>query len=177
MPIQEGTHKIGPENGTLTIKTGREGAAAKAGHNLTLEATSWEGTLEVGDNPSVKITIDPESIEVRKGEGGAKALDDGDKADIKKSMKKDILGSHQISFESNDVQIDNGSMKVSGNLSVAGNSDSIDVPLTVNDDGTVKCSVQLSQSKFGIKQFKALMGALKVKDTVEVQIEAQLPTG
>jgi polyisoprenoid-binding protein YceI len=177
MPIQEGTHKIGPENGTLTIKTGREGAAAKAGHDLTLEATSWEGTLELGDNPSVKLTIDPASIEVREGQGGAKPLDEGDKDDIKKSMTKDILGSHQISFESSDVQVDNGSMKVSGNLSVAGSSDSIDVPLTVGDDGTVQCSVKLSQSQFGIKQFKALMGALKVKDTVEVQIEAKLPTG
>jgi polyisoprenoid-binding protein YceI len=177
MSIQEGTHKIGPENGTLTIKTGREGAAAKAGHDLTLEATSWEGTLELGDNPSVKLTIDPASIEVREGQGGAKPLDEGDKDDIKKSMTKDILGSHQISFESSDVQVDNGSMKVSGNLSVAGNSDSIDVPLTVGDDGTVQCSVKLSQSQFGIKQFKALMGALKVKDTVEVQIEAKLPTG
>jgi polyisoprenoid-binding protein YceI len=177
MPIQEGTHKIGPENGTLTIKTGREGAAAKAGHDLTLEATSWEGTVELGDNPSVKLTIDPASIEVREGSGGAKPLDEDDKGDIKKSMKTDILGSDQISFESSDVQVDNGSMKVSGNHSVAGNRDSIDVPLTVNDDGTVQCSVKLSQSQFGIKQFKALMGALKVSDTVEVQIEAKLPTG
>jgi polyisoprenoid-binding protein YceI len=177
MPIQEGTHKIGPENGTVTIKTGREGAAAKAGHDLTLEATSWEGTLELGDNPSVKLTVDPSSIEVREGSGGAKALDEGDKADIKKSMQKDILGSSQISFESSDVKVDNGSMNVSGNLSVAGSSDSISVPLTVGDDGTVRGSVKLSQKQFGIKQFKALMGALKVKDTVEVQIEAKLPTG
>jgi polyisoprenoid-binding protein YceI len=177
MPIQEGTHKIGPENGTVTIKTGREGAAAKAGHDLTLEATSWEGTLELGDNPSVKLTVDPSSIEVREGSGGAKALDEGDKADIKKSMQKDILGSSQISFESSDVKVDNGSMNVSGNLSVAGSSDSISVPLSVGDDGTVRGSVKLSQKQFGIKQFKALMGALKVKDTVEVQIEAKLPTG
>jgi hypothetical protein len=177
MSIQEGTHKIGPDNGTLTIKTGREGAAAKAGHDLVLEAKTWDGTVEIGDNASVTLNVDPGSIEVESGEGGAKPLDEGDKDDIKKSMKKDVLGSDQISFESSDVQVDNGSMKVSGNLSVAGNSDSIDVPLTVGDDGTVHCSVKLSQSQFGIKQFKALMGALKVKDTVEVQIEAKLPTG
>jgi polyisoprenoid-binding protein YceI len=177
MPIQEGTHKIGPENGTVTIKTGREGAAAKAGHDLTLEATSWEGTLELGDNPSVKLTVDPSSIEVREGTGGAKALDDGDKADIKKSMKDKILGSSQISFESSDVKVDNGSMNVSGDLSLAGSSNTISVPLSVGDDGTVRGSVKLSQSAFGIKQFKALMGALKVSDQVEVQIEAKLPTG
>jgi polyisoprenoid-binding protein YceI len=177
MSIQSGTHKIGPENGSLKIKTGREGAASKAGHNLVLEATSWDGTLELGDSPSVKLTVDPGSIEVREGEGGAKPLDDGDKADIKKSMKDKVLGSSQISFESSDVKVDNGSMNVSGNLSVAGSSNSISVPLTVNDDGTVSGSVTLSQSDYGIKQFKALMGALKVSDSVEVLIEAKLPTG
>ena len=177
MSIQPGTHKIGPDNGSLKIKTGREGAAAKAGHDLTLEATSWEGTLEMGDNPSVQLNVDPDSIEVREGVGGAKPLGDKDKADIKKSMKDKILGSSQISFESSDVKVDNGSMNVSGNLSVAGSSNSISVPLTVGDDGTVSGSVKLSQSDYGIKQFKALMGALKVSDLVEVQIEAKLPTG
>ena len=50
MSLQPGTHNIGPSNGSVTIKTGREGAAAKAGHDLVLEATSWDGTIEVGDN-------------------------------------------------------------------------------------------------------------------------------
>jgi YceI-like domain len=161
----------------VTIKTGREGAAAKAGHDLVLEATSWDGTLEIGDSPSVTLNVDPGGIEVREGKGGAKPLGDKDKADIKKSMKDKILGSSQISFESSDVKVDNGSMNVSGNLSVAGSSNSINVPLTVGDDGTVRGSVTLSQSDYGIKQFKALMGALKVSDSVEVQIEAKLPTG
>jgi polyisoprenoid-binding protein YceI len=177
MSIQPGTHKIGPDNGSLKIKTGREGAAAKAGHDLVLEATTWDGTVEIGDSPSVTLNVDPSSIEVREGSGGAKPLKDSDKSDIKKSMKDKILGSSQISFESSDVKVDNGSMNVSGKLSVAGGSDSISVPLQVSDDGTVRGTVKLSQSKFGIKQFKALMGALKVSDAVEVQVEAKLPTG
>jgi polyisoprenoid-binding protein YceI len=177
MSIQPGTHKIGPDNGSLKIKTGREGAAAKAGHDLVLEATTWDGTLEIGDSPSVQLTVDPGSIEVREGSGGAKPLGDKDKADIKKSVSDKVLGSSQISFESSDVKVDDGSMNVSGNLSVAGSSNSISVPLTVGDDGTVSGSVKLSQSDYGIKQFKALMGALKVSDSVEVLIEAKLPTG
>ena len=68
-------------------------------------------------------------------------------------------------------------MNVSGDLSVAGSSNSISVPLSVSDDGTVRGSVTLSQSQYGIKQFKALMGALKVADQVEVSLEAKLPTG
>ncbi|MDQ1686894.1 MAG: hypothetical protein QOC82_3631 [Frankiaceae bacterium] len=177
MSIQAGTHQIGPSNGSLKIKTGREGAAAKAGHDLVLEAKTWDGTVEIGDDASVKLTVDPSSIEVESGTGGAKPLGDKDKADIKKSMADKILGGSQISFESSDVKVDNGSMNVSGNLSVAGSSNSITMPLTVADDGTVSGSVTLSQSDYGIKQFKALMGALKVKDSVEVQLEAKLPTG
>jgi polyisoprenoid-binding protein YceI len=177
MSLQQGTHQIGPSNGSLKIKTGREGAAAKAGHDLVLEAKTWDGTVEIGDNASVTLTVDPSSIEVESGTGGAKPLGDKDKGDIKKSMRDKILGSSQITFKSSDVKADNGSLNVSGALSLAGSSNSISVPLTVGDDGTVRGSVKLSQSQYGIKQFKALMGALKVSDQVEVQIEAKLPTG
>ncbi|MDX6688595.1 MAG: hypothetical protein QOG15_52 [Solirubrobacteraceae bacterium] len=177
MGIQEGTHNIGPDNGTLTIITGREGAAAKAGHDLTLEATNWSGTVELGDSPSVELKVDPSGIQVRGGKGGAKALDDGDKQDIKQSMNDKILGSSPITFQSNDVDVNNGNMTVKGDLDIAGQSDSVNVPLNVGDDGTVTGSITLNQSAFGIKQFKALMGALKVADQVEVQIEAKLPTG
>ncbi len=177
MSIQAGTHQIGPSNGSLTIKTGREGAAAKAGHDLVLEATSWDGTVEIGDSASVKLTVDPGSIQVVSGSGGAKPLGDKDKADIKKSMDGKVLGSSQITFQSSEVKVDDSSMNVSGDLSVAGSSNSITVPLSVGGDGTVSGSVTLSQSDYGIKQFKALMGALKVSDSVEVQLEAKLPTG
>jgi polyisoprenoid-binding protein YceI len=176
MSIQAGTHQIGPSNGSLKIKTGREGAAAKAGHDLVLEAKTWNGTVQIGDDASVTLTVDPSAIEVESGTGGAKALSDKDKKDIKKSMSEKILGSSQITFKSSEVQASNGSMSVRGDLSVAGSSDSINVPLQVGDDGTVRGSIKLNQSQFGIKQFKALMGALKVADQVEIQIEAKLPT-
>ena len=52
MAIEAGTYKLGPRNATLRVKTGRSGAAAKAGHNLEIEVGSWEATLEVGDSSS-----------------------------------------------------------------------------------------------------------------------------
>ena len=176
MSLQAGTHTIGPSNGSVKIKTGREGAAAKAGHDLVLEATSWNGTVEIGDTASVKLSVDPGGIQVLSGTGGAKPLTDKDKGDIKKSMMDKILGSSSISFQSSDVKLDNGSMTVSGNLSLAGSSNPVTIPLQVGADGTVRGSVKLSQSRYGIKQFKALMGALKVSDEVEVELEAKLPT-
>jgi YceI-like protein len=169
MSIPEGTHNIGPSNGSLKVKTGREGAAAKAGHDLVLGVNSWEATIEGGDSPSIKLTADPGSLEVIEGKGGAKPLSDDDKQDIKKSISNKVLGSDQISFQSSEVS----DSEAKGELSIAGSSSQISVPLNVSGD-KISGSVQLSQKDFGIKQFKALMGALKVSDQVTVEFEGSL---
>lgn len=168
-----GTHKIGPGSGSLTIKTGREGAAGKMGHDLTLSVGSWSATADF-DNGSIELTADPGSIEVVTGTGGAKPLTDKDRKDIKKSLANKILGSSQISFTSSSVDGNGGQLSVSGNLSIAGGSSQVSVPLSVNAN-KISGSATISQSDFGIKQFSALMGALKVKDQVTIEIEAQLP--
>jgi hypothetical protein len=168
MSIPEGTHTIGPSNGSLTVKTGKEGAAAKMGHNLVLGVNSWEATVEGGDSPSITLTCDPSSIDVIEGEGGAKPLSDKDKGDIKKSVDKKVLGSSQITFTSTEVT----DSSAQGDLSIAGNSSSVNVPLTVSGD-SISGSLTLSQSEFGIKQFTAMMGALKVKDQVTVEFEGK----
>jgi polyisoprenoid-binding protein YceI len=177
MSIQAGTHNIGPSNGSLKVRTGKEGAAAKMGHNLVIGVSSWEGTVEGGDSPSVKLTADPSSLEVIEGSGGAKPLSDKDRGDIKKSVANKVLGASQISFNSTAVE-DNGSqLIVKGDLSVAGKSAQVSIPMSVSSDGKVSGSTTLSQRDFGIKQFSAMMGALKVTDQVTVEIEATLPAG
>jgi hypothetical protein len=169
MSIPEGTHTIGPSNGSLKVKTGKEGAAAKMGHDLVIAVKDWEATIEGGDSPSIKLSADPSSLEVVGGSGGAKPLSDGDKGDIKKSIDKKVLGSSQISFTSSEVS----DSAAKGDLSIAGKSSSVNVPLKV-DNGTISGSVTLSQKDFGIKQFSAMMGALKVKDQVTVEFEGTL---
>lgn len=169
MPIPEGSHTIGPSNGSLKVKTGREGAAAKAGHDLVLGVSSWDATVQGGDSPSIKLTADPGSMEVIQGTGGAKPLSDKDKSEIKKSITGKVLGSSQITFQSSEVT----DSAAKGDLSIAGSNSSVNVPLNVSGD-TISGSITLSQSEFGIKQFKALMGALKVSDEVTVEFEGKL---
>ena len=173
MSIEPGTHTIGPSNGTLKVKTGKEGAAAKMGHNLVLGVSSWQATVEGGDSPSISLTADPGSVEVIEGSGGAKPLSDKDKGDIKKSITNKVLGGSQITFESNSVEENGGQMIARGDLSIAGKSSQVSVPLSVSGN-TISGSVTLSQKDFGIKQFSAMMGALKVTDQVEVQFEGQV---
>jgi hypothetical protein len=169
MSIPEGTHSIGPSNGSLKVKTGKEGAAAKMGHNLVLGVNSWEATVEGGDSPSIKLTADPGSIEVLEGSGGAKPLGDKDKADIKKSINGKVLGSSQITFTSSEVN----DSQAKGDLSIAGKSSQVSIPISVSGD-KISGSTTLSQKDFGIKQFSAMMGALKVTDQVTVEFEGSL---
>jgi len=139
------------------------------GHNLTLAVNSWEATVEGGDSPSIKLTADPSSVAVESGEGGAKPLGDKDKADIKQGMDKKVLGSSQITFTSSEVT----DSQAKGDLSIAGGSSQVTVPISVSGD-KISGSIQLSQKDFGIKQYSAMMGALKVTDQVTVEFEGSL---
>ena len=94
MALAAGTYRFGPENATLSVRTGRSGAAAKAGHDLLLHVTAWHATLEVGAVPQGRAscwTRTPTSMRVREGTGGMQALDDDDKANIEQTIDDEVL--------------------------------------------------------------------------------------
>ena len=65
------------QRGPSRVKTGRNGAAAKAGHDLLIEVAAWQATLEVGEDPaqtSLRFTPTPASLRVREGTGGMQSL-------------------------------------------------------------------------------------------------------
>jgi len=173
MAIQAGTYKLGPDNASLHVETGRSGAAAKAGHDLIIDVTSWEATLEVGDNSSLSLSADPTSLKVREGNGGMQALEADDKEDIHKTIDKDVLKKQDISFQSSSVEAAGDGLKVSGDLELGGKSKPI--TFDVNESGgTLTGSASLNQSDWGIKPYSALFGALKVNDEVTVVVEGKL---
>lgn len=176
MAIQRGAHRLGPDNATLRVKTGRHGAASAAGHDLDIEVTSWEATLDIGDSASLELTADATSLQVVEGKGGMKALDDGDKADIRKSIDKDILKKKAIHFRSTDVSESGGGLSVKGDLELVGKTGQVAFDLGVAGDGTLTGSTTLKQTDFGMKPYSALFGALKVNDEVEVVVEGKVPT-
>ena len=84
------SQQYGPENATLRIRTGRTGGAAKAGHDLLIEVESWQATLDREAQPALTLTADSRSLRVLEGTGGLKSLTDSDKADIKKTIDKEV---------------------------------------------------------------------------------------
>src|SRR6202044_2081891 len=99
--ISAGSYTLGPEQATLTVRTGKGGAAAKAGHNLLIEVTSWTAALEVADDParsSLMLSAGARSLQVRDGTGGIQALGEDDKAGITKTIDEDVLKGGSIQF-------------------------------------------------------------------------------
>jgi hypothetical protein len=52
MNVKPGIYNLGPSDGTVQVKTGRQGMAARAGHDLTLAASNWKATLTVDADAS-----------------------------------------------------------------------------------------------------------------------------
>ena len=173
MAIEAGTYRFGPHNASLTVETTRSGAASKAGHDLVLEVDSWDATLDVADTANLQLSADSTSLHVREGKGGAKKLDDGDKADIKKSIDKDILKKQDVTFTSTSCEHSDGGLKVSGDLELVGTKKPVSFDLS-EAAGKLTGSTTLKQSDWGIKPYSALFGALKVDDEVRVVVEGSL---
>jgi polyisoprenoid-binding protein YceI len=178
MPASIGTHRLGPDNASLHVRTYREGVAAKAGHDLIIAVTRWDATVEVGDEPAgwtVELNADPGSLEVREGLRGVKPLTDKDRAEIRKNIDGKVLGSHPIRFRSSAVRpAGDGGLTVEGELSMAGVARPLTAQLSVAADGAVSGTIPLTQSIWDIKPYRGLMGALKVRDAVEVVFDAKL---
>jgi YceI-like protein len=162
---------LGPDDGTLTIRTSRTGAASRAGHDLLIEVTSWEAALELGDSPSITLTADARSLEVREGTGGMKSLDDDDKANIRQTIDDEVLKGATIEFRSTGVAVDGERLIVRGELALGGKRQPIAFDL-LHVDGRLAGSAVVKQTAWGIKPYSALFGTLKVADEVTVSIDA-----
>ena len=185
MTPKSGTHSIGPDNGRLTLNTYRAGMGAKIGHDLVLEAKSWSGSVEVdGDDPgscSVQLSVDPNSFEVVQATGGVKPLSDKDRVEIAKNIEKtlDTKKHPQITFQSTKVTGSASQLSIEGNLTIAGRTQPATIAATASDGGSqteVTGKATVVQSAFGIKPYSAMLGALKVRDDIEIEIACTHPS-
>ncbi len=177
MSIEPGTYALGPESGTLTVRTGKGGAAARAGHNLVIEVGRWGATIELGAEPSqsvMELTADSRSLRVLEGTGGMTTLGDDDRSGITQTIDEEVLKGTAIVFRSTSVEsAADGRLRVQGDLELAGGINPIAFDLDLSDD-RVRGTATVKQSAWGMKPYSALFGTLKVADEVEVAIDAGL---
>jgi polyisoprenoid-binding protein YceI len=163
--------RLGPESGSIFVRTYREGLAARAGHDLVMEVTRWEATF---DPETIELTADARSLEVREGLRGVKPLTDRDRAEIRESIDEKVLRGEPIVFRSRGVDRSRGRLTVQGDLTMAGSTRPVTAELDLDPDGRITGTVALTQSAWGIKPYRGLMGALKVRDDIEVEIDVRV---
>ena len=185
-----GTYELGPGAGRVLVKTGREGLAARAGHDLTLEITRWSARLTVpgadgGGIASATLTaeLDLGSLAVREGTGGAKPLSDRDRRDIQAQARK-ILGdpatasfasSRVIPSSSGSPSSASANGAVEGTLTLRGTSRPLRLQVTSPAPGTYRGSATIRQTDFGITPYSGFFGSLKLKNEVAVEFEVTIP--
>jgi polyisoprenoid-binding protein YceI len=174
------THHVGPANGTVEVHTYREGVAQKVGHDLIIDVAQWEATVETdGDGvpTAVHFTAGSRSLQIREGHRGVKPLSDKDRQEIRKNIEEKILLGGPIEFRSSSIDKSGASLAIRGELTVAGATRPETFDVAAAGDGGITATLTVTQTDYGVKPFRALMGALKVRDAVDVVFNVQLPVG
>ncbi len=177
--VDDGTYPLGPGVGRLLVKTGRTGLGSRAGHDLTLEVTRWEGsaTVDTTEPAHCSVTVDAEagSLEVREGTGGVKPLSDSDRAEIERALREklDTGENPTVTFRSTGVKGSAESFTVDGDLTVAGATRQVTIRGGMTG-GRARGETTVTQSRWGIKPYTAFFGALKLADDVTVEFDLTL---
>jgi polyisoprenoid-binding protein YceI len=180
MAIQAGRHRFGTDRGRIVLKTFRDGLAAQAGHDLTIEIAVWSGELDIADDgkpTSLQVKIDLSSLVVKAGTGGLKPLTDRDKREIAATSRKVLsgAGSLEASFTATDFEPSADGGVIAGTLTIGGNSGPLRLQVSQTGPGAFTATGTLRQTSFGIKPYSGFLGALKVRDTVDFEAQVQLP--
>ena len=172
-----GSFRLGPDSGRVVIKTGRAGLAARAGHDLTIEVTRWSATVTVPGAgvaaAEVTAELDLGSLAVLEGTGGAKPLSDKDRRDILNTAGK-ILGRGTARFTSSRIIPAASGGAIEGTLTLGGATRPARLQLVSRGPGQYRGTATVRQTDHGIAPYTGFFGALKLKDEVTVEVEADL---
>ncbi len=173
------THRIGPDSGTLSLHTSRQGLAAQAGHDLTIEVTRWSGTVTTGDEPSdaaLDVTVELGSLKVVGGTGGLKPLSERDKREILANAGKTLRADQfpQARFVATKITSSGENGSADGTLTLHGTDRPLHLDITLLGENRYRVNGRVIQTEHGIKPYTGLFGALKLADAVSVTAEVDL---
>ena len=152
----------------------KDGPLARAAHDLEMRVERF--SIEHGDdNDWVRASFDATSIDVATAmidERAKEILGASDLAKIRAHIHDDVLLSRefpQITFESTAVSPQGDGYRIAGDLSIRGTQRSVSFDV-VGEEGRWKVDTVVHQPDFGIKPFRALMGAIRIKPDVRVTV-------
>jgi|HubBroStandDraft_3_1064219.scaffolds.fasta_scaffold01237_8 hypothetical protein len=171
----------GPRS-TCLVFIYREGAFSAMGHDLKLEVTGF--TVEVGEGQAVRANARTDSLRVVGSLRGDGTVDERepaprDRQEIERTIAREILEAErfpQAAFRSTSVVAEGDRYRIAGLLDLHGAVKDMSLTAERKGDRAV-ARFPLNQLDFRIKPYRAMLGALRVKPVVEVEVSVALPAG
>jgi polyisoprenoid-binding protein YceI len=158
--------------GRLHVFTFKDGMLSAVAHDLRLRLDAFEVTL---DGSAVRAELDLRALSVEgpvtSGSGEVAAYDARQRADVEKAMHGEVLHTNRNprAIFQGTAAPDAAGFRVEGQLELAGKL----APLAfsvVNQEGGFAARFELQPSRWGIAPYKAMLGAIRVKDSVRVEL-------
>ena len=179
-------YRIDPQASTLDILVYRGGKFAKLGHNHVVSSKSLTGRVwmhrelarsgfEIAFPVADLIVDDPEARRAA-GSEFPPEIPEGDKQGTRKNMlRAEVLDAEnypRVELKSVTVEGTLPSPQVTARITIKQSSRDVVVPVTVTVDGDrliASGEFPIQQTEFGMKPFSVAMGALEVKDRLDVR--------
>lgn len=176
MILPGGTFEIGPTTGRLLVHIRRDGVAARVGHDLTITFETWSGQLTLrGDDlaaAALTATFETGSITILEGTGGALPLTRIDRSEIRRTARRllDVDGYPTATLISTSINHAGDGATIDGTLTIRGVSAPVTIAVSAEDSGW-RGTASIRQTSFGIKPYRAFLGALRLTDEVGIDVE------
>jgi hypothetical protein len=170
------------------VLTYKEGCLSAVAHDLKLAVTQFSlsirathreghpGAWEVG----VESVFEAGSLKtvcaMKEGRPQPGALSLKDRRDIERNISASVLKPEQyplIRFSSTEISGGFGKFRIRGKLTLCGVTRTVTVPVVLGSEGW-EGDVVLDQRDYGITPYRALLGAMKVKPEVKIQIAIRI---
>ena len=158
--------------GTLEVFTFKEGLLSVVAHDLRLSLRRF--TIEV-DQDRVQGHFSLASLEidgaVRGGKVESGVLSAKDLKEIRRNMDDKVLHIRkhpEVTFEGRVTSRPANRVQVDGKFHLHGRQQALGIE-TIVEQGRARGKITLQPSRWGIPPFKALLGAIRLQDRVEIR--------
>jgi polyisoprenoid-binding protein YceI len=182
------TYAISPAQSELLVFVHKDGIAARLAHNHIIYASIFDGTLTFDPvnhkKTRIKVTLQTQSLVADspvliKKYGVDNDASLSDRGEIEKTMKGrlqlDVDRFPTISFSGRlSKPIVNGQSEIVGKITIHGKTRVVRAAATIDDApsfvrGTARVPLKLTD--FGITPYSAFLGAIKIKNDVELMVD------
>jgi polyisoprenoid-binding protein YceI len=159
--------------GTIHVFTFKEGLLSRVAHDLRIRLEDFQITLD-GEELRAEFVLGSLRLDgpVEGGVVHPERYDASRRAEVERAMKDDILhvGRHPRATFTGRALAKGDGYSVDGTLELAGRSAPLSFEVRKDGGEQYRARFELRPSRWGIPQYKAMLGAIRLQDVLRVEV-------